>query len=90
LNKAIDSSNVPYFFIVGKGFVYIFQQFVLNIDPNNFIGLWLPTWITFKNLCLENKPITTFIVAQVSSLLHVGNINEVVKDPSFCAALEVD
>jgi hypothetical protein len=39
LNKAIDPSKVPYFFNVGKGFVYIFQQWLLNIDPNNFIGL---------------------------------------------------
>jgi hypothetical protein len=62
----------------------------VNIDPNNFIGLWLPTWITFKNLCLEYKCIKTFIVAQEGSLLHVGNTNEVVKDPSFCAALVVD
>jgi hypothetical protein len=58
-----------------------------DIDPNNFIELWFPTWVTFKNLCLENKPITTFIVAQVGNLLHVGNTNEVVKDPSFLCGL---
>jgi len=38
-----------------------------DIDPNNFNGLWFPTWITFKNLWLEDKPITTFIVAQVGN-----------------------
>jgi hypothetical protein len=54
------------------------------------MGMHLPSWISFKKLCLEFRPITILIATQVGELLETKKVNEVVKDPSFYVALNVD
>jgi len=68
----------------------IFQQWVPSFNLYFPMGMHLWSWISFKKLCMEFFPIINFIATQVGELLETGKTNEVVKDPSFYVAIDVD
>lgn len=74
---------------VSKHGTAIFQEWVEAFDPDNPVGLRIPTWISFVKLPFEFRPLTVFLASCLGTVYATDPSNHAHRDPRVCIGLDV-